>query len=638
MRYNTILIGAILVSFLLMGTAQAGTLSGFSEITINTGTKHNTNSGKYWTLIWTETGKMYEDFTAYIEPQDFKNLAGTESKQALTIQSSGTDNSCDYNMVGDPNRETVFNAVIVELSVPPWTCGTWGCTLDGTQTQWVIDNCWKGTYTWRNGIVWDDLICYKPTKQLGLIGKTTDEEITFETNFVAYPEGKNTETATLSNKDTGAGKVTVLGDNTVIEWQGSLSSGKSCPISNNFMVAHSNSFPGGWQLIDENNYNLYEFFAKVQFEDALLDYVNGYKTKQQTEDSWNNLAIFAVKEFKIPNNIVYKNPNYVGGSIEIELEYLIFYPQFRFIIDADYLEVNIQTADPDIIGVQISDFEEGQPNPEPLKVTVKNQANNGGDIYTRVIDCYGGFKDGSPQTHGFGPGETKILTFPMYCGSTAPEPTFSGGCTVEAKNFILPGGTQIIDTYPFTVSCQSAKDCIPGNKWCEGDKIVECDSTGTGWYTIEICVPPEECKYIAEEPVCKDPNAPECKTNEDCPNGYECIIDPIFGNYCKKMEFAFSFAGYEWYLLIGILALSTFMGWFFGRDLITLILGAALGAIAVIIMIVVVTFVDITFGWLIWLLSFAGITLETSWLYIIMGVPAMLVIFLILLNFRRSHG
>lgn len=534
---NKIILGiiAFIVVLAAIGIAVSADVLGFTQITLNSGTPGNLNSGQYWILTWVDTLTPYEFVHAIILSDDFESETGVASQQTFDITIDDTDNSCDYTISVDPFREIVHTANVVWLDTPPWFCPA---AFDAPAQQWVNDNC-RGGYVCQNGIFNDRLWCFRTSQQLAQIGETSNERKTFETTISVQPEGKPVESVVLSNTDIGAGTQTNLGDNVAIEWQGFLTTGVACPISNGHTAAHSNNFPGGWRLIDFGNYILYENYVSPGggFQTDLLSVANGQISTDQAESNWNTRAQVAITEDIIPNNILVTDSSSANGAIEILMDYPMVFPVFRMLVDADYLELVILLAQPDIISTTLLDFDEGQVNPEPLSVVVKNTGSGPGDINVRVTNCFGGISDGFPQTKSFQAGETKTFTFDMYCGSDTSDANFNGGCRVEATNTPIPGQAQLIDILDFAVSCQSLQECIPNHARCEGNIIVQCLADGSDEVEIETCDADEICDQSGGDPVCKKENGVACTIAtqaSDCNDNDVCTIDVCSAGSCSN--------------------------------------------------------------------------------------------------------
>ncbi len=645
-----VLIGVVLTFFSLIGGVQAGTLSGFSEITINSGTPGGTNfnSGKYWTLLWTETGGM-ESFNAFIEPEDFKQLSGSEPKEAFTVTSEGTNNKCEFKAQQIIGKEDIYDSDVIFKTVPFWTCPD---NFDTEMLQWINQYCWQTGVVCKDNypILSDTLFCYYAGDKLGTIGQLFDETSTFETTFNAQSETGTLHTATLSNADSGSGKTSNLGEDVAIKWQGSLSSGKVCPVHDFQNAVHSNNIPEVWRIIDNGNYQLYYDFVQPyggEFSQFLKDMADGAYGDPITqgmnyiEGVWDGRAYNAMAALQIPNQIQIKDQSLHNGKIHILLDYFIHYPQFRMIVDADYLELNIGIAEPEIGSININNWKEGQT--EPAYVEITNIGDGPGNIYTRITKCDGGFVDGPEQELHFDAGEQKTLTFPMDCASSQPDQYFSGQCFVQARNDYIPGGPpQIVVEKPFSMTCESIQTCDPGKIICDGNMLMQCDSAGQKWNLLEDCSATGKiCDNTQAPPVCIDPGQ-GCQTNADCDDGNpntldECIFS-IFGNYCSNTQIGgggIPFDSSWFYYIIPIFGI--LIGGIIGRNLIMLLVGAIVGIVGTIAYFLVNIFYYVLFGWLMELLKMGGFNIDTNTLFSSIAIAIMLVVFLVILIIRRDY-
>lgn len=575
---------AVVIGLLAITSITTAQVLGFTRIDLVTGTPGNFNSGKYWIVHWTEQGQKYEFLNAKFTKAEIEKLSNQPVKQDFTIKSEGTKNRCELDIIQQANRQTVHTGKVVFRDVPPWFCPN---NLDPSARQWVSETCWRG-FVCQNGIINDRLWCVKKDQQLGQIGMTAGETIKFQTIFSAEAEGKPKQEATITNDQTGNGRTSNLGNDVAIQWTGFLSSGEQCPVNNGQLAAHSNQFANGWILIDNFDYGLFENYIVNQLPTDLLAMVNGQITQSQLETNINSRAALAVTEKKFGSPIVVLNQQFNQGKIKVDLRNLIVYPTFRMLVDADYLELVILQANPKILSASVPEFKEG--NIGTLTTRIKNDGPGPGDVFIRVKDCFGGFSDGSPITLPFSANEEKIVKFDMFCGSTKSDPKFFGGCTVEAKSAPVLGRQQVIDNFNFTSSCTSLKNCIPNQKRCVGNQILQCDANGQKETVIQTCVAPETCQYVNANPVCKDPSGPFCKNNADCDDNNPstidtCVITPL-GNYCKNEPIT---AELPWgtIILVMIPALTTLLAFAITRSGVWAALGLVGGVIISIILYII---------------------------------------------------
>lgn len=550
---NNILIISV-IAILLSVSVVGATVLGFTEITLKSGTPGSLNSGKYWILTWTDDGSEYEFVNAIIEPDDFQDETGTPSKETLTIQAEGTDNRCELDLV-QIARPDVYTGKIVWYDTPPWYCPATDLSGDPTLSAWVDENCWGG-YVCQNGWINDRIWCMRQEEKLAAIGETRNLAYRFDTTFAVTAEGKGTQRATVSNAATGSGKSTNIGDDISIEWVGSLSSGDTCPVDTRHLAAHSNDFSNGWRLISEGNYETYEQYVNNNLDDTLLQVGGGQKTPATAESELNTRAYNAILEKRYTPSAIVTDQSASSGKIKFDLANQIIFPQFRMLIDADYLELVILQGEPKIVSATINQFTEGGEG--TLTVQAKNIGEGPGDFELRVVGCDDEFSSSGIQYPSLRPGEQATYTFPVYCSSAAKTATFSGSCYVEMKTKAIVGLQQLTDRKRFDITCTSILSCTPGRKRCDlvENAVLECLPDGTDETIIERCDASETCEYIAGAPTCvtKGPAPQPVCGNGVCEAGETSSTCP---QDCRGGETG---AGPDWLLIIVIIAVVSVIG------------------------------------------------------------------------------
>ncbi len=480
-----------------------------------------------------------DDFTtdrinAFFTPDDFENTGGDRTKQSLNISAQTKPSSCQWSLKEDfSTKPDVF--IYIPISFTDWA---WNDEELETRANQECASFRIGTTRAKENFftpLIDKIWCVKTSTKLGTVGEFINPFIVAETDWTVQASGKQAQTATISNSEIGDGRSSQVGSRVFVQWQGLAGTGESCPLTQNNIPIHSNSFLDGWRVANEGNYDSYKNYVESSLMDDIFDWATGSLTETQLKNTASSIANNAIISSNAFGSFSVLNPSVSSGKIKVDLGRLIVFPQFRLIIDADYLELDIPTGEPKIISSDnLIRFTEGSAG--SFSVTIKNIGSGRGGFTTRIISCTEGFSSNTnPQGSVLDPDEEERLTFEIIGSTTSSQATLSGSCTVEVKESI----TGKIDTKTFNTELTQIRECPPPEFACgvEGafHVVKKCNSQGTGFEIKEICKAEEICKEIVGGAECraKDDNGGfenKCKSN----NAY--VLSKLFGGIFDSLS------------------------------------------------------------------------------------------------------
>lgn len=526
----------LILTFFLVLTLQLVSAApvGFSQIDVLSNCPSNLcpffdNPNGVWSFSWTADGYTSDRVVASFTPQNLEAETGEETSQNFAIEIDGISNTCEYGINRETQRLDIMRMTIASKTESYWYWevdtesernAIWnqqaqqlGClSIPNVQTGWAFLD-WGLT-----GVNPDmSLFCVKEGANLGKIGSASNPFIETQTDWLIQAEGETPLTDTISNSESGSGRTSRIGDDVLIQWQGQLSSGATCPTTDNKFLAYNPSFSGNWRLIDRSDYLNYETYIRNNLG-SLLSQVGCYElgesgcagsTRAAAENQINSRAEAAIDESPLSGyNIAVTSTSQTNGKFEVEIDELIAFPTFRLFVDSDYLQLEVPTGVPDVDetlgGKCLPDsqitFNEGNLNGGSFSVKSKNSGSGTGGFTLSVKSCTSGFAAGDSVgfTLGAGQSTTKIL---KTTGQTTSGQSRTGSCTIELKE----STTQQTDTCIVDMTVTPPANCDEGDRRCgiTGDNwdIKEC--VNNQWVAIDTCRSNEVCTIDdLGEPVC----------------------------------------------------------------------------------------------------------------------------------------
>lgn len=509
----------LLISIAMFSFVSSATLS-ISEANIRS---NYFNFDKAWVLSFVSDDYTTDSLTAYLTPKSLEDVSGTESKQSLEIDVDTRPNYCTYSFKTNSFKyEDVYTIEPIHISKWVWTesdlndfkrmvesrCADFSKPdykadlVEFSDGTWTVGEYVRGKNEW---LFEYHAYCVQLNEKIGTIAQPIDKRIVAESDWSVRAVGKNAETETISNSEAGSGRNTKIGDNVYVQWQGNLGTGEDCPDVSNLIGVHDNSFNDGWIFGSRNNYNTYNSYLTNGLKSDIESYAESSNPTNYANilRSNANSIIRDVTDEKEDFTYSVLDSSVSSGKVKIDLGRQIVFPLFRLIIDADYLEINIPTGDPEIVSVTNVEFTEGLSG--QMRAVVKNKGSSKGGFTARVINCDSGFSSStSPIGINLDPQQTSELSFNIIGSTTSGQASISGRCTLELKE----STSGEIATKSFSVEMEQIQQCAPLSKACSFDKgkevIKQCNSAGTAYEIIESCGDNEECRLT--------------------PSGAECVV------------------------------------------------------------------------------------------------------------------
>ena len=533
-----ILFSLVLISlFLNINLVVAGP-AGFGKISIQSSFPGLNAPNGVWVFNWISDGYTTDKVRAHFTQTDIKADTGKTSKGYFDISIDGTENYCKYDIIRDADRLDVFTVSIETFKESyTWksldelkTLATELAKKSGCIFMPDYEDGWPGAKIINNGWIWDDvtIYCYKKKLDYGKIGTIRNLKYVTKTSWTVQAQDKPPETKTISNDDAGEGRTTNLGSNTIIQWQGQLSSGDTCPISTEELALHDGTT---WKIINRQNYALYENYMKTFLDDLAKKLCSGEYTKEGVEQMINSKAALAAQEKSFSGfNVIITDSSITKGVLKINLAKLIRFPMFRLFVDSDYLELIIETGKPKVTcPSEKIEFRSGEIG--KISVIAENIGREQGAFTLRVKSCDNGLEAGDETgfTLAAGTSATKILKVT----SAVPEPgkKISGNCVIEMKE----STTQETATCNANLEASGLATCTENNIWCGYDDkgksaIIKCINGNP--VVIKTC--DYTCDY-------DEKTQPFCKAKEN--NGTNTTITKAD---CDKRALEQPWLGWVW--------------------------------------------------------------------------------------------
>lgn len=423
-----------------------------------------------------------------------KTFSTSEAKQDFTISLKDNKNYCDYSIEADSTRKPIQH---FEIKDSHKEYNSWDYAFrDINVVQFVLEkgiapsSCdlslgWMVSYS--EGILTDelDIYCYDPTDTLATsVGNIDPSKIVASSKVQVDVEGKQSQSAIISNDNSGDGVNAVIGNDIRVRFEGLLSSGEQCPGTTGRMVARNTAWDGNWRVINKASYQEYDNWrSDTSKQRENLQQVMCYegisiagcskRSRSAVQTEINNLADNSIREESIEDkypSVLSSSTN--SGTMRLDLSRLIRFPYLTFFIDTDYIEVNIPTGKPQLqkttFGKCVPDgdvvFTEGRLEDSTFTIGVKNTGSSDGSFQLRVDSCSSNFNAG--DTDSFTLTKGQVTTKDLFITGTAdPGQTNKGQCTIVLEE--LNTGEE--DSCNINTEVSEVASCREGDQWCSLD-------------------------------------------------------------------------------------------------------------------------------------------------------------------------
>ena len=497
----------ILISLILTIPAFAY-ITGLSKVDVQIDNVFG-DGGKLWLLEW--NGLTADKISGTMSASELTAEAGADGKtdQSFTLSMDTSDEYIVYKFSQDPTLRPITKVELISKEY--WF---WEKSYADMQTE--AKSVCVDISTYGNSIVYKTYgslnthygyYCAKWSEQLGTTTNIKNPFVHFKTDWSLAVSGQTTLTTTISSdQNVGSGTSTKLGNNILIQWQGSLVSGITPPTPGGKVLGlHSNTF--GWRVIDDKNYDTWNNYLQNSLINCIFDWAWEKTTKASCESASNQKATQGVISTQNEEFIGYQisDTTFTNGQFKIiPKDFKITIPSFRILIDGDYLKLVIPTGKPSIVSITSPKFREDGTG--HIDATIKNIGSGDGYFESRIISCTEGFEPSyQTNTQLFKTGEQKTISLYLSGSSTSTTKTITGTCTVEVKDTT----SQEKATKDVSVSFDQVTECIAGNRrkaicgsgesCTPGNWVVkECNADGMTEKIILECKANEELEFVGD--------------------------------------------------------------------------------------------------------------------------------------------
>lgn len=505
----------ILATVFLTGLGLAGVTSADQV-------EYNSNSGFFDGEVFTidfnnnfDTDKI----DVFLDSSELDSEVDSEVDQDLEIFTNHQTNYARYS-IGDSARRDIPDLELTKFTVdenpttnyiPEISNTCYDVNQDGASEYSSISHLTLTGYKY-------DIHCATQKDKIGSVGNIDTPEAIFEVEWCVNSQDRQRECKTITNGDAGSGVVADLGSHAKVRFGGAFSTGNNAPIPDDSLALHSNSFPNGWLIISESNYDTWDNYVSNTLWTKYSDWASGQLAKSTLENELNSkesqaYSIYTDSEI---SDASVEDSSFDNGQLRLETDNL-GYPQSTVYVDAGengYIEVSKPTGVPSVISTSEDTF--GELESGKVSATVENVGEGEGSFSGRITSCGDGFNfDDTQKTSTVGPGSSHTFDFRVSFSSTNFEKKeISDSCTFEVKDT----GSGATDTASISVTGVQENECTPGNyvvKVENGNEVIyQCAEDGLSLKQIEQCKEGEKAVPSGE--------SYECQETDDVPTQGEC--------------------------------------------------------------------------------------------------------------------
>ena len=431
-----------------------------------------------------------------VSPSDVSAFySGASPRDSFKLDTSLDEQSCVYDISQDFDLPSINS-----YSVVSWSYNSLLKSCEGSKpvnvcgnAQEVVGWCYGGLT--RTGVY----IC--ETKK-AVAGRFGSPNVNSKFNISVSRNGvvdSSRSFQTLFSDGSSFGIDGLVGSNVYINWQGDLSSGKSCPSSSAVIPVY---YLGSWTTMGSANYDSY----KTQYLN-LLSWTSGegYKTASLADaqsrigvvNSASNNALSGRSFGTIDSASTLSS-----ARARVVLTSPISYPMITAYIKASWIGVVTPIGKPKIVDASTSCFASSADG--SVKVTVQNVGSGREDFTIDGVCANNAFSIVGSDAF-LNPSESKVVYLGLS-GETS-DSSLKSSCTINVS------GKSYSDSKVVTACVNGLSICDAGKLYCDQNNLMKCNVGGTALAILQSCN--DACIYNSSSGVA------QCKTVvvDKCGNG-----------------------------------------------------------------------------------------------------------------------
>lgn len=347
----------------------------------------------------------------------------------------------------------------------------------------------------------------------------------FQTQLTSNANGV-TRTATISNGQTSV----QLGNEVYASWVGSLVSGTTISTPSDIVLTWDPN-AARWLLTDSTTWNNYYTYRQSGISSCwhtrdLLDF--NQDEINQCRNEYNGIKQDALQTRTLSvsgGDTAYTQGSISSGQVILPLSQQLQFPVLSLRIRASYIGVQVFTGIPDITSSPTSvDLRSGFTS--NMVVSVRNAGTGQGSFAANAV-CTSpvSFSGGAINLPTLAPSASTTVYMPITA-STGSAVTSTCDITVYDRN-----NPSSLDTVRYTINVAPITVCNPGEKVCNGNNVMQCNSAGTQFTILQACNPATQvCMQSGSDAFCQDIGGGSMPPpSGEIPWGYVVLILGIVG-------------------------------------------------------------------------------------------------------------
>ena len=511
------LVGIALIVFLglvLSGkinlTQQAGIGSGSSLISLSQVDLQSSFAplnGQVWVYTFRLGGlSQYAKYTVSQSEAGTLYSGSEQPRDTFTLDTSLDEQSCLYDIKQDTDLPAVYSYTVVSWSYNALQ------TLEAT----AVGKCGNANQrvVWSEGgfLTGADAIC--ETKK-AVAGRFDSPNINSKFTVTVSKNGvvdASNSFQTLFSDGGAFGISGLVGSNVYVNWQGDLTSGKSCPSSSAVIPVY---YQGGWTTMGSSNYDTYktqylgleQWIASTQYK----------KTNQAEAQQFIDVVNTASNNVLSGRNFgtIESASTLSSARAKVTLTTPITYPTITAYIKASWIGIVTPIGKPQINTVTTSCFSSSTDG--KIALTVQNIGTEREDF---TIDGTCTNKAFTIQNSDVQLSAGEVKTVYIGLSGETSESSLKSPCTLNVR------GKMYSDVKSFTACVSGISICDAGKLYCDQKNLMKCNNGGTALALLEACT--DTCVYNTSTGIaqCKTPVKPDTcgngvcdatETKESCP-------------------------------------------------------------------------------------------------------------------------